>query len=51
MRAELAISTEYVAVILSLAAQTVMNDDPAIQASVLTYALHPVRSFPGDHLR
>jgi hypothetical protein len=32
-------------------AQTVMNEDPAVQAGVLTYALHAVRSFPGDHLR
>lgn len=28
-----------------------MEDDPAVQAGVLTYEVHPVRSFPGDCLR
>jgi hypothetical protein len=28
----------------------IMSDDPAVQAGVLTYEVHPVRSFPGDRL-
>jgi hypothetical protein len=31
-------------------AETIMTEDPAVQAGVLTYTLHPVRSFPGDQL-
>jgi hypothetical protein len=27
-----------------------MDDDPAVKAGVLTYELHPCRSFPGDSL-
>ena len=27
-----------------------MDADPAVQAGVLTYELHPVRSFPGSSL-
>jgi hypothetical protein len=27
-----------------------MNDDPAVQAGVLEYQVHPVRSFPGSTL-
>lgn len=29
----------------------VLDGDPAIQAQVLTYELHPARGFPGDGLR
>jgi len=28
----------------------IMEKDPAVQAGVLSYALHPVRGFPGDSL-
>lgn len=28
----------------------IMDGDPAIQAGVLSYELHPVRGFPGDRL-
>ena len=28
----------------------IMDADPAVQAGVLTYELHPVRSFPGSSL-
>ena len=28
----------------------IMDEDPAIEAGVLTYELHPVRGFPGDCL-
>jgi hypothetical protein len=28
-----------------------MDDDPAVRAGVLSYEVHPVRSFPGDCLR
>ncbi len=28
----------------------IMDDDPAVQAGVFTYEVHPVRSFPGDCL-
>jgi hypothetical protein len=31
--------------------EQIMLGDPAIQAGVLTYELHPARSFPGDSLR
>jgi hypothetical protein len=27
---------------------TLMADDPAVRAGILTYHVHPVRSFPGD---
>ena len=30
--------------------RTVMEGDPAVQAGVFTYRLHPTRSFPGDAL-
>ena len=29
---------------------TIMDADPAVRAGVLTYELHPVRSFPGSTL-
>jgi hypothetical protein len=32
-------------------ATQLMEQDPAVQAEVLTYEAHPVRSFPGDCLR
>jgi hypothetical protein len=28
----------------------ILDDDPAIQAGVLSYEIHPVRGFPGDAL-
>ncbi len=28
----------------------IMDGDPAVQAGVLTYEVHPTRSFPGDSL-
>jgi hypothetical protein len=28
----------------------VMDEDPAVQAGVLAYEVHPARSFPGDRL-
>ena len=28
----------------------IMDADPAVQAGILTYEAHPVRSFPGDRL-
>jgi hypothetical protein len=28
----------------------IMDGDPAVQAGVLSYELHPIRGFPGDHL-
>jgi hypothetical protein len=28
----------------------IIEDDPAVQAGVLTYELHPIRGFPGDSL-
>jgi len=28
----------------------ILRGDPAVQAGVLTYAIHPSRSFPGDSL-
>lgn len=31
-------------------ATTIMDGDPAVQAKVLAYELHPVRSFPGSSL-
>jgi hypothetical protein len=30
--------------------QQIMNGDPAVQANVLTFEVHPARSFPGDRL-
>jgi hypothetical protein len=30
--------------------QRIMQGDPAVQAGILTYAIHPARSFPGDCL-
>jgi hypothetical protein len=30
--------------------RAVMEEDPAVKAGVLTYELHPCRSFPGDAL-
>ena len=30
--------------------ERILADDPAIQAGVLTYELHPMKSFPGDGL-
>jgi hypothetical protein len=30
--------------------ESIMQADPAVQANVLTYELHPTRSFPGDSL-
>ena len=32
------------------AADQILRGDPAVQAGVLTYELHPSRSFPGDAL-
>jgi len=29
----------------------IMDDDPGVRAGVLTYRVHPARSFPGDSLR
>jgi hypothetical protein len=26
----------------------IMDEDPAVQAGVFTYDVHPIRSFPGD---
>jgi hypothetical protein len=31
-------------------AARLMDEDPAVQAGVLSYEVHPVRSFPGDCL-
>jgi uncharacterized protein YciI len=31
-------------------ASKIMDQDPAVQAGVFTYELHPCRSFPGDKL-
>ena len=31
-------------------AATIMNDDPAVRAGVLTFEVHECRSFPGDSL-
>ncbi|WP_308490940.1 hypothetical protein [Microbacterium terrisoli] len=31
-------------------ADLIMREDPAVIAGILTYELHPVRSFPGDSL-
>ena len=31
-------------------ATRLMNDDPAVKANVLTFEIHPSRSFPGDTL-
>jgi hypothetical protein len=31
-------------------ARAIMNEDPGVQAGVFTFAVHPVRSFPGDRL-
>jgi hypothetical protein len=28
----------------------IMDEDPAVQANVLSYEVHPVRGFPGDSL-
>ena len=28
----------------------IMDEDSAVQAGVFTYAVHPIRSFPGDSL-
>jgi hypothetical protein len=28
----------------------IMDGDPAVQAGIFTYEIHPVRSFPGDAL-
>jgi hypothetical protein len=28
----------------------IMDEDPAVQANVLSYEIHPVRGFPGDSL-
>lgn len=30
--------------------ESLMKDDPAVKAGVLTYDIHPCRSFPGDKL-
>jgi hypothetical protein len=30
--------------------RTIMDEDPAVTAGVLTYEAHPCRSFPGDRL-
>jgi hypothetical protein len=29
---------------------TIMDDDPAVQAGLFVYEVHPCRSFPGDRL-
>ena len=31
-------------------ARGIIEGDPAVQAGVLTYELHPIRGFPGDSL-
>src|SRR5581483_4116923 len=31
--------------------QRIMQDDPAVQAGIFTFEVHPCRSFPGDALR
>ncbi|NAS25778.1 hypothetical protein GT755_29365 [Herbidospora sp. NEAU-GS84] len=31
-------------------AHRIMSEDPGVKAGVFTFALHPVRSFPGDRL-
>jgi uncharacterized protein YciI len=31
-------------------AADIMNADPAVQAGIFTYEIHPFRSFPGDKL-
>jgi hypothetical protein len=28
----------------------IMDDDPGVRVGVLTYEVHPIRSFPGDRL-
>jgi hypothetical protein len=30
--------------------ERIMDDDPAVKSGILTYEVHPVRSFPGDCL-
>ena len=30
--------------------ERIMQGDPAVQAGILTYEIHPTRSFPGDSL-
>ncbi len=30
--------------------ERIMEDDPAVKSGILTYEVHPVRSFPGDCL-
>ncbi|MFJ3339526.1 hypothetical protein [Streptomyces sp. NPDC086766] len=31
-------------------ARALISEDPAVKAGILTFTLHPVRSFPGDRL-
>jgi hypothetical protein len=28
----------------------IMDDDPAVEAGIFTYEVHPIRGFPGDSL-